>query len=87
LHSNSSGNKALKGFSKQTLNQGKVTFSKISIQEVSSHSKNGWIYVVVAACPENLEHSENLEQFADSISIEPLIIEEVVIKAKSHKNE
>jgi hypothetical protein len=28
-----------------------------------------------------------LEQFADSISIEPLIIEEVVIKAKSHKNE
>lgn len=50
LEKNTLGQKMLKGFTEQVLINGECLFEKIQIREVSSHYREGWIYVVIIPC-------------------------------------
>jgi len=86
---NNAGNKILKGFAEKDLNKGVATFDKIQIKEVSSHFRNGWIFLVVHPKVNNKRNSTTfLEKdgvVIDPREIKPLVIEKVVVKAKKIK--
>lgn len=83
------GNKILKGFIEKDLVNGAVTFEKIQVKEVTSHFRNGWIFLVVY--PKiTKEVNNNVLMRGNGINIntreiKPLIVEKVVVKAKKMK--
>lgn len=71
---------------------GVATFEKIQIKEVTSHLRNGWIFMVVQ--PMNLQNEKtnpkmlNLgrgKRSVDIKKIKPLVIDKIVVKAKKLK--
>ena len=55
---------------------GLCSFEKIQIKEVSSHFRNGWVFIVVQA-KAMCETSTSLAE-----DIQPFILDNVVVKAK-----
>lgn len=74
---------------------GKALFEKLQIKEVTSHFRNGWIFMVISAHdisfvkrikkPDGSEAEE--EEIVDVSKVRPLIIDKVVVKAKKGKNQ
>lgn len=88
IDSNTAGNKILKGFIDKDLVNGSVTFDKVQIKEVTSHFRNGWVFLVVypkvAGNTANQILSNNGTQI-NTQKIKPLVLEKVVVKAKKAK--
>jgi len=69
--------------------KGGAGFEKIQIKEVTSHFRNGWIFLVVH--PKlNANANSNVFQskdglLIDSQKIKPLILDKVIVKAKKTK--
>jgi hypothetical protein len=89
VDSNTAGNKIFKGFTEKDLVKGGAGFEKIQIKEVTSHFRNGWIFLVVH--PKlNTNANSNVFQskdglLIDSQKIKPLILDKVIVKAKKTK--
>eukprot|EP01015_Nassula_variabilis_P000276 TRINITY_DN10129_c0_g2_i10.p1 TRINITY_DN10129_c0_g2~~TRINITY_DN10129_c0_g2_i10.p1 ORF type:complete len:137 (-),score=22.73 TRINITY_DN10129_c0_g2_i10:108-518(-) len=85
IEHNNSGCKILKGCTERDLINGSCVFDKIHVKEVTSHFRNGWIFIVVypRECS-NLMF--NGHQLINPNLIQPLIIEKVIVKAKKMKN-
>jgi len=63
---------------------GTVTFDKIQIKEVTSHFRNGWVFIVIFPKVPTVENNNYLMCGPNSVSytdIRPLIIEKTVVKA------
>jgi len=86
---NNSGNKVLKGTVEKYLVNGIAYFEKVQIIEVTSHLRNGWIFLMIQ--PKNAHNilgSNNSEALAGNIDIRkirPLIVDKVIVKAKRLK--
>ena len=50
IEKNTAGQKILKGYIEQSLHQGICRFEKIQIKEVTSHFRNGWVFIVIIPC-------------------------------------
>ena len=82
----------IKGETSQHLIQGSATFENVSINEVMSHLRHGWIFLVVSPLAFSLDSQtgsmrngdNNNSSFIESGLIEPLILEKVVVKAKRY---
>lgn len=75
----------IKGNSESELFHGGADFRKIHIREVSSYFTNGWIYLVIHPKAPSFNYNakeSTLEQTVDYRLIKPLVISEVVIRAK-----
>jgi len=57
---------------------GLCTFEKVQIKEVSSHFRNGWVFLVVQA--KNIGGGENKDALVTDI--QPFILDNIIIKAK-----
>jgi len=68
---NTSGNYIIKGNSKHYFDNGKCLIEKLQIREVTSHFRNGWIFIVIK--PASLGKNDILDKFSDIYpdSIEP----------------
>lgn len=86
---NTAGNKIIKGDDYIEVKDGKARFNKLQIKEVSSHFRNGWIFLVVL--PKAKEDFCDLPTSNDGDNntlniepedIKPLIFENVKVKAK-----
>ena len=82
------GNKILKGFIDKDLVNGSVTFDKVQIKEVTSHFRNGWVFLVVY--PKLSGNTANHILGGGNLAvpggkIKPLVLEKVVVKAKKAK--
>lgn len=76
----------MKGFTEKDLVNGCATFEKIQIKEVTSHFRNGWVFLAVYPC--TTSRGTCLISNAKVVpinKIKPLIIEKVVVKAKKTK--
>ena len=51
------------------------TFDRLQIKEVSSHYRNGWLFIVVQ--PKSLADNSQL-----AAGIQPFVVDNVVVKAK-----
>ena len=74
----------LKGYIDQSLLSGECLFEKIQIREVTSHYRNGWLFLVAIPCmtPLGANKCGNSIEFT---AIKPLVISEVTVKAKKPK--
>jgi hypothetical protein len=54
---------------------GICTFDRLQIKEVSSHYRNGWLFIVVQ--PKSLADNSQL-----AAGIQPFVVDNVVVKAK-----
>ena len=86
------GNKVLKGVNVKSMMNGVASFEKIQIKEVTSHLRNGWIFIVVQPmtiqnekCNPRLLSSNRNKQPVDIKKIKPLVIDKIVVKAKKLK--
>jgi hypothetical protein len=84
IEKNTAGQKMLKGFVDQSLLMGLCNFEKVQIKEVTSHYRDGWIFLVAIPCMTPLGANKT-DCFIDFTSIKPLVIEGVVVKAKKPK--
>lgn len=85
VDANTSGNKIMKGFVEKDLNSGMAVFEKIQIKEVTSHFRNGWVFLVVY--PKMPSFATNIQpipgqNIVDYNQIKPLVIDRVIVKAK-----
>jgi len=86
---NNSGNKVLKGTVEKYLVNGIAYFEKVQIIEVTSHLRNGWIFLMIQ--PKNahtITGANNSDAMAGNIDmrkVRPLIIDKVIVKAKRIK--
>jgi len=67
---------------------GSVTFDKVQIKEVTSHFRNGWIFLVVypKLSGNTANHiTSNGSLVVTGQKIKPLVLEKVVVKAKKAK--
>lgn len=64
------------------MREGCCTFDKLQIREVSSHFRNGWVFVVVQARSgeSSLGKQTGIQELISSI--QPYVLDNVVIKAK-----
>lgn len=96
LHINTAGNKILKGVTETELINGKATFNRLQINDVTSHFRNGWLFLVIfpkKSRPTNPQATETTtspktESEASGPSeecIKPMVIEKLVVKAKKMK--
>lgn len=79
------GNKILKGYAEKDLVNGTCSFEKIQIKEVTSHFRKGKIFIVIypkMSTFGNIPQENSLNSLIDYTTIKPLIIENVVVKAK-----
>lgn len=74
----------LKGYVDQSLIQGTCHFEKVQIRQVTSHYRSGWIFLVAIPCMTPLGANKS-ENFIDFTKIKPLVIDEVIVKAKKPK--
>ena len=72
---------------------GSISFDKIQIREVTSHFRNGWIFMVVLPkfLRANHETASAVKESSNAYVIDPnlikpLIIERIVVKAKKYKD-
>ena len=70
------GNSIFKGNTIKEVKSGYCSFEKMQIKEVSSHFRNGWVFIVVQPKPMSQTPGSLIEQ------IEPFILDNVIIKAK-----
>ena len=88
-----SGIPILKGSVEKDLVNGVAEFEKLQIKEVTSHFRNGWVFFVVyAKMPSILgkitkkeSDKQPLGVEIDFLDIKPLILENVMVKAKKMK--
>jgi hypothetical protein len=86
IEKNTAGNKILKGYIEQSLHQGICRFEKIQIREVTSHFRNGWVFIVIIPCMTPLGSAlSSADSYIDYTKIEPLVLDKVVVKAKKLK--
>eukprot|EP01016_Furgasonia_blochmanni_P041968 TRINITY_DN5524_c0_g3_i1.p1 TRINITY_DN5524_c0_g3~~TRINITY_DN5524_c0_g3_i1.p1 ORF type:complete len:500 (-),score=132.63 TRINITY_DN5524_c0_g3_i1:172-1671(-) len=88
IETNTSGNKILKGSLEKELVNGLATFERIQIRDVTSHFRNGWLFIVVLPAQNKSASSFVANQnhnIVESELIKPLVIEKVVVKAKKYK--
>lgn len=76
----------LKGYIDQSLLNGECMFEKIQIREVTSHYRNSWLYLVVIPCMTPLGATKTKNSI-DFTKIKPLVLAEVVVKAKKPKKQ
>jgi hypothetical protein len=69
------GNSILKGNTVKEFKNGVCTFDRLQIKEVSSHYRNGWLFIVVQ--PKSLTDKSQI-----AASIQPFVVDNVVVKAK-----
>ena len=68
------------------MHQGICKFEKIQIKEVTSHFRNGWVFIVIIPCMTPLGSAiSNSASFIDYTKIEPLVLDKIVVKAKKIK--
>lgn len=72
-----SGNSILKGTTCRELKDGVCTFEKIQIKEVTSHFRNGWVFIVVQPKLMSEKSGEDLCSW-----IQPFVLDNVIVKAK-----
>jgi len=80
-----SGQPMIKGNSESELFHGGAQFRKIHLREVSSYFTNGWVHLVVYPKAPSFTYNakeSTLEQVIDHRLIKPLVISEMVIRAK-----
>lgn len=65
IDTNTSGNKILKGNTDKDMLQGQITFDKIQIKEVTSHFRNGWVFLVIYPKSLNYESGKNMHHKDD----------------------
>ncbi|KAL4488476.1 hypothetical protein ABPG72_013044 [Tetrahymena utriculariae] len=82
IKQNTLGNQILKGFLEKELYQGRVSFDKIQIKEVTSHYLNGWIYLIIFPKHPKEIKQQNNQGNIDFAEIKPLILEKIIVKAK-----
>lgn len=85
IQANKSDQPILKGNSESELFHGNAEFRKIHIREVSSYYANGWVYLVVYPKAPSFTYNakeSTLEQMVDYQLIKPLVLSEVIIRAK-----
>lgn len=83
----------MKGSVEKDLVNGVADFEKLQIKEVTSHFRNGWVFFVVyakmpsifAKTPKNNSDKQTGVEI-DFMEIKPLILENVMVKAKKMKN-
>lgn len=85
IEKNTAGHSILKGYIEQSLVNGFCKFDRIQIREVSSHFRNGWIFIVVIPSMTPLGSYNPNENFIDYCQIEPLVVSKIVVKAKKIK--
>jgi len=89
IDSNTAGNKIFKGFTEKDLVKGSASFEKIQIKEVTSHFRNGWIFLVIhPKITTNASSNVYLGRegvFVQPEKIKPLVLEKVIVKAKKTK--
>jgi hypothetical protein len=91
IDSNTAGNKILKGFTEKDLINGQAQFDKIQIKEVTSHFRNGWVFIMVhpkISAMNNSCRNVILNGSGTTINpqdIKPLILEKIIVKAKKTK--
>lgn len=86
IEKNTAGQKILKGYIEQSLHQGLCRFEKIQIKEVTSHFRNGWVFIVIIPCMTPLGSAvTSADSYVDYTKIEPLVLDRVVVKAKKLK--
>ena len=71
---NTAGNCIMKGHCGKSLVAGECIIEKLQIREVSSHFRNGWIFLVVKPVPLGKNEYLNTGDIDPSL-VEPLIIE------------
>lgn len=70
----------------QSLHQGVCKFEKIQIKEVTSHFRNGWVFIVIIPSMTPLGSVVPDQQaVVDYTRVQPLVLERVVVKAKKLK--
>ena len=81
---NTSGNKMVRGDEYIEVKDGRVSLNKLQIKEVSSHFRNGWLFLVVLPKSKSEVCGTDEDVNADDISkeIKPLIFDNVIVKAK-----
>lgn len=78
-----SGNSIFKGVTIREVKDGLCTFDKLQIKEVSSHFRNGWVFLVVQPRTVSDSTLSNNSAVHELIScIQPFVLDNVVIKAK-----
>lgn len=89
---NKSGNKIFKGQTVREIENGVCNFRKLQIKEVSSHFRNGWIFLVVSPVDQydlgmtNIETESLMSKKSDICrSIRPFVLDNLIIKAKLGK--
>eukprot|EP01017_Pseudomicrothorax_dubius_P018447 TRINITY_DN2040_c0_g1_i1.p1 TRINITY_DN2040_c0_g1~~TRINITY_DN2040_c0_g1_i1.p1 ORF type:complete len:352 (-),score=57.60 TRINITY_DN2040_c0_g1_i1:148-1203(-) len=91
IENNTLGQKLLKGVVDKVMVNGHAIFDKVQIREVTSHYRNGWVFLVItpqecssssAKDGQKVEEGENLVRACD---IKPLILERLKVKAKKMK--
>lgn len=92
IKTNTQGKSATKGGSDKILSDGLCIFSKIQIREVTSHYRNSKVFVVVMPSEYSLETTNHMQapyekskNFIDYSMIQPLILSDISVKAKSIK--
>ena len=79
----------MKGSIEKALLKGSASFEKVQIKEVSSHFRNGWVFLVVQPKLTNDTVSGNHQDKGDNVidinKIKPLVLERVIVKAKKSK--
>lgn len=80
---NTAGNCIVKGHSGKFLQSGECNIEKIQIREVTSHFRNGWVFVVIKPAIMEKNHLKSDSESIIATKIEPLILENIVIKAKN----
>ena len=75
----------LKGKTQVQLYRGEADFNKIYTKDISRTYSNGKLSIVVYARPSSLVYDgrkSDFQEFVDANSIEPLMINDITIKAK-----
>jgi len=92
IKTNTQGKSAIKGGNDKILNDGLCVFSKLQIREVTSHYRNSKVFIVVVPCEYSMEPTKHLQapynigkNFIDYSMIQPLILSDISVKAKSIK--
>ena len=80
---NTAGNCIMKGHCGKSIVSGECIIEKLQIREVSSHFRNGWIFLVVKPVPLGKNEFLNNQTDIDPSLVEPLIIDNQHIKAKN----
>ena len=52
---------------------------------MTSHFRNGWVFIVIIPCMTPLGSANVNESFIDYLKIEPLVLEKIIVKAKKIK--